>query len=285
MRTTKTNVRKRIHQDPKQMRMARTTSPSHEEPSTIEAGKTHRQHPIFENVSLVVVNMNNGTKKVIHTIKVLLFLKYTEIKYGNRLKESYRLHGNGIGSLWKREAKYFKKLGSGVITLEPPLMLILKSVFFVSVKDTRAKTYCNLYIHIMATKKSNEGECQQQEKCAGKSPEWICKGRFISLNYKLGGIRLRHANDCLHLLLASACSHFRLKSLKRNDAEKTKLNRHAFNCVDRYSHWCRSTPNLYKLNRCEFSEFQEIAVWSKSFQYLLKCVSRILDLIKLKHTH
>ena len=26
----------------------------------------------------------------IHTIKVLLFLKYTEIKYGNRLKESYR---------------------------------------------------------------------------------------------------------------------------------------------------------------------------------------------------
>lgn len=76
-----------------------------------------------------------------------------------------------------------------------------------------------------------------------------------------------------------------IQSLKRNDAEKTKLNRHAFNCVDRYSHWCRSTPNLYKLNRCEFSEFQEIAVWSKSFQYLLKCVSRILDLIKLKHTH
>lgn len=26
-----------------------------------------------------------------------------------------RLHGNGIGSLWKREAKYFKKLGSGYV--------------------------------------------------------------------------------------------------------------------------------------------------------------------------
>lgn len=75
-----------------------------------------------------------------------------------------------------------------------------------------------------------------------------------------------------------------IQSLKRNDAEKTKLNdKRLIVLIDTLVGV--GDTHLYKLNRCEFSEFQEIAVWSKSFQYLLKCVSRILDLIKQKHTH
>ncbi|CAF1929405.1 unnamed protein product [Brassica oleracea] len=71
-----------------------------------------------------------------------------------------------------------------------------------------AKSYSNLYIDNMATKKSlslllsllmvftlislfptitgKEGECQPQGKCEGQTPVWTCKTKCIHLGYELG---------------------------------------------------------------------------------------------------
>ncbi|KAH0879271.1 hypothetical protein HID58_066665, partial [Brassica napus] len=75
---------------------------------------------------------------------------------------------------------------------------------------------CNLYINTMSTRKSlsllfsllmvftlishfptisgKAGECVAQGQCLGEKPEKKCIAECISLNFKLGGICLKHAN-------------------------------------------------------------------------------------------
>ncbi|KAF8116691.1 hypothetical protein N665_0015s0065 [Sinapis alba] len=48
-------------------------------------------------------------------------------------------------------------------------------------------------ISLFPTISGKEGECEPQGLCVGEKPEKTCNARCTSLDYKLGGICLKHA--------------------------------------------------------------------------------------------